>query len=186
MKVSRLYELSIGLAVIPVVRSREESLYIEAAAQAGPELSKGLDVAVGPVYLPLAMAEVHVRHNESAILVEEFLDFAELLGLELSDVLKNTLGQDDIELPVAKPDGDLKKVRLDQIRRWVVYGYINPVVMHVIVEEAHQSRLPAPNVMKITLLFAGDLVDDTRRLLEPEVRANEFQVLFTPEISLVI
>jgi hypothetical protein len=65
-------------------------------------------------------------------------------------------------------------------------GYINPMVMNILVQELHQSGGPAPNVQEIQLSPSSDPVHNSCRLFKPEMRLYVVQVLFNPKIPLVV
>jgi hypothetical protein len=117
MHIDGLDELPVRLAMIPVMRGRQDPVYPEVVRQALPEIVDGLHVVVWPVYTRVAMAEVHIRHDECAVLIQELRYLGELLGLEVARILEETLGQNDVESLVAEPDGIFKKVTLYQIGR---------------------------------------------------------------------
>jgi len=90
-----------------------------------------LHVAVRPVYTPAAMVEVNIRHDEYTAAIQELRYFGEFLSLEDPHIFKNTLGDDDVETLVIKPNWRLEEVSLDQIRRRVMYGYIDAIVLDI-------------------------------------------------------
>ena len=58
--------------------------------------------------------------------------------------------------------------------------------MYVLTQELTQGGRPAANVEKITISSSRDHVDDPCAFLQPKVRLEEFPVLRTPEILLVM
>jgi hypothetical protein len=89
-------------------------------------------------------------------------------------------------LLIAKLNGRFKEVPLKEIRRWVMDGHINPMVMNILVEELHQSSGPAPNVQEIQLSSSSDPVHNSCRLFKAEMRLYVVQVLLNPKIPLVV
>jgi hypothetical protein len=72
------------------------------------------------------------------------------LRLKPPDVFENTLGNNDVKLPRVKLDWGCKKVRLKQVWSWIVYCYIDPVVVYIFVNKPRQRLRFAP------LLRAGN------------------------------
>lgn len=132
------------------------------------------------------MTEVPVRHDECAICLQEIRYFSEFLGLKRPDILEDTLGYDNIEPLTVEPYRVLKQICFDQVRCWVMYGYVNSVVADIVVQEMLQSSRTAAKVEQIALFPAGDLVYNSRNFLEAKVRLYEFAILGTPEISLIV
>ena len=73
--------------------------------EAPAEFIERLHITVRPVYIPLAMIEINVRHYEYAALIQELRYFSELLRLELSDIFENALSYYDIESFAIELDG---------------------------------------------------------------------------------
>jgi hypothetical protein len=95
------------------------------------EVTEILHVAVRPVYIPVTMAEVNVRHDKYTAVIQELRYFGEFLVLEGPYIFKKTLGNDDVEPLVTKPNRHVGEIGLDQIRRRVMYGYIDTMVFDI-------------------------------------------------------
>src|SRR5262249_25155455 len=79
----------------------------------------------------------------------------------------------------------LEEVGFPQIRRGVMYGEVNAVVMDGRTEEADQGRGVAADVEERALAAPGEPVDDPCGLFEAMVRPTVFQVFRAPEIPLI-
>jgi hypothetical protein len=86
---------------------------------------------MGPPYLPVAMIEIPIRDNEYTTAVQETCYFAKFLRLNISHVFKHALRNDYVEFLVAESDWIFNKVRFNQIRRRVMYGNINAIVLYI-------------------------------------------------------
>ena len=95
--INSIYRFPVRLQVVPVVRCWKEPLNLEVTLETLTEIIEGLHIAVRPVYLPVAMGEVDVRRNEYAATIKEIRYFCKFLGLKVSDVFKNSLGDDYVE-----------------------------------------------------------------------------------------
>jgi hypothetical protein len=95
------------------------------------KVTECLYVAVRPVYVPVAMAEVNVRHDKYTAAIQEPRYFGEFLGLKGPYIFKETLGNDDVETLVIKPNRHVGEIGLDQIRCRVMDGYIDTVVFDI-------------------------------------------------------
>jgi hypothetical protein len=116
------------------------------------------------------MAEVNIRHDKYTAVIQELRYFGEFLGLEGPHIFKKTLGNDYVEPLVIKPNWRVDEVGLDQIRRRVMYGYIDAIVLDIWPKERHQSRRPAANIEKHSKLFSSrQPVYNSRGLLESVV-----------------
>jgi hypothetical protein len=174
------------LGVTPVMRCREVLLDGQLAGQAGPEGTGRLDVGVGPVDRRRSVIEVHVRRDEPTVLFEQVIDLGELLLLEFARVFEDSLRDDDVELLAVETDRRFQEVRLSQVRRGLVYRDVDPEVADVLLEQVLQRPGSAANVEQVTLPVTSDLVNDASALLQLIVRRGEFQVLFNPELRLLI
>ena len=116
---------------MPIVRSRKVPLNLETLRETLAEIIESLHVAVRPVYTPATVAEVRIRYDKYAVVIQELRYFSEFLGLEDPHIFKNTLGNDDVETLLIKPNWRLEEVSLDQIRRRVMYGYIDAIVLDI-------------------------------------------------------
>ena len=116
------------------------------------------------------MAEVNIRHDKYTAVIQEPRYFGEFLGLEGPHIFKKTLGNDDVETLVSKPDRRLEEIGLDQIRRRVMYGYIDTIVLDIWPKERHQSCGPAANIEKRKLFTSRQPVDDSCGLFKSIVR----------------
>jgi hypothetical protein len=67
-----------------------------------------------------------------------------------------------------------------------VYGYIDAIIVDILLEQAPQRGRPAAHIKQIALLAVCHLIYYPSRFLEPEVGPGELQVLFAPEISLIV
>src|SRR6266478_373849 len=128
MHVCSSEESAVGFPVIPVVRGRKESANLEMLREAPAKFIERLHITIRPVYIPLAMIEVNIRHYEYAALIQKLRYFSELLELEVSDIFENALGYYDIESFAVELDGRFKEVGFNQIRRRVMYSYIYTMV----------------------------------------------------------
>ena len=77
------------------------------------------------------MAEVDIRHDKYTAVIQELRDFGEFLVLEGPHIFKETLGNDDVEALAIEPNWRIDEVGLDQIRRRVMYGYIDAMVLDI-------------------------------------------------------
>ena len=71
MHVGSLPESPARLRVIPAVGSRKVPVNLEMLRETPPELVETLHVTVRPVYTPVAMAEVDIRHDKYAAVIQE-------------------------------------------------------------------------------------------------------------------
>ena len=131
MHIGCLYKFPVRLTAIPIVRSRKVPLNLEILCETLAEIIERLHVAVRPVYTPATVAEVRIRYDKYAVVIQELRYFSEFLGLEGPHIFKNTLGNDDVETLLIKPNWRLEEVSLDQIRRRVMYGYIDAIVLDI-------------------------------------------------------
>jgi hypothetical protein len=92
------------------------------------------------------MIEVYVRHDKYTTVVQELRYLGELLGLELSHIFKDALSEDDVEALIAELNRRLNEIEFDQIRRWVMYGYIDSVVLDIRLKERRQGCGPTANI----------------------------------------
>jgi hypothetical protein len=116
---------------MPIVRSRKGPLNFEILRETLAKVIESLHVAVRPVYISVAMAEVNIRHDKYTAVIQELRYFGEFLGLEGPYIFKKTLGNDDVEPLVIKPNWRVGEISLDQIRRRVMYGYIDTIVFDI-------------------------------------------------------
>jgi hypothetical protein len=116
---------------MPIVRSRKGPLNFEILRETLAKVIESLHVAVRPVYTPVTMAEVNIRHDKYTAVIQELRYFGEFLGLESPHIFKKTLGNDDVETLVIKPNWRVGEISLDQIRRRVMYGYIDTIVFDI-------------------------------------------------------
>src|ERR1700730_1526453 len=138
------------------------------------------------IYLPVAMIVIPVRHNKFTVLVQDPRYFSEFLRLEVSDIFENALGQDDVESLVAEHDWRFEKVSFDQVRRSVMYGYVNTVVLYIWCEQTHQGCRTTANIEESTLFALCEPIYNSGGLYQPIVWLAEFQVLLSPEIFLIV
>ena len=80
-----------------MVRSRKGPLNFEILCETLAKIIESLHVAVRPVYTPVTMAEVNIRHDKYSAVIQNLLHFGEFLGLEGPHIFKKTLGNDDVE-----------------------------------------------------------------------------------------
>ena len=116
---------------MPIVRSRKGPLNLEMLRETLTKIIERLHVAVRPVYTPVTMAEVNIRHDKYTAVIQELRYFGEFLGLEGPHIFKETLGDNDVETLVIEPNWRVEEVSLDQIRRRVMYGYIDTIVLDI-------------------------------------------------------
>jgi len=83
--------------------------------QAGPEVSSGLDAAVGPVVIGPAVVEVHVAGNELAMWRKEVGDLRQLTGVAVGEILEEPLGHDQVEPSLFGADRLLQNVAFGQV-----------------------------------------------------------------------
>jgi hypothetical protein len=131
MHIDCLYKFPARLTAMPIVRSRKGPLNLEILREALAKIIERLHVAVGPVYTLATMAEVRIRYDKYTVIIQELGYFSEFLRLEGPHIFKNTLGNDDIKTLVIKPNWRLEEVSFDQVRRWVMYGYIDAIVLDI-------------------------------------------------------
>jgi hypothetical protein len=138
------------------------------------KIIESLYVTVRPVYIPVAMVEVNVRHDKYTTAVQEPRYFSEFLGLKVSYILENALGKHDVEALITKPNWRLKEVSLNQIRRRVMYGYIYTVVLDIWPKERRQSCGPATNIEKRAPFTSREPVYNSCGLFEAIVGLTVF------------
>lgn len=80
------------------------------AGKAPTEITECLYVAVRPVYVGAPVTEVNVRYDEHTAAVQELRDLSKFPGLEVSHVLEDSLGDDDVECLVTEFDRRFKEV----------------------------------------------------------------------------
>ena len=129
-------EFATGFPMIPVVRGRKEPAYLEMLRETFTEIIKRLHIAVRPVYVPVAMIKVNVRDDEGTVLVQELCYLGELFRLKVSDILENSLGNDNVEHFVTEPDRCFEKISFNQIWRRIMYSYINTIVLDIRTKDA--------------------------------------------------
>src|SRR5690348_17133575 len=71
---SQRHQPATRLALVPVMGAGEPSLDLEIASEVPAEVSGRLNVAVRPVNLLMPVVKVHVRDDELAVFLENFLD----------------------------------------------------------------------------------------------------------------
>jgi len=98
---------------MPIVRSRKGPLNLEILREIVAEIIESLHVAVRPVYTPVTMVEVNIRHDKYTAVIQELRYFGEFLGLEGPHIFKKTLGNDDVETLVTEPNWRVEEVSLD-------------------------------------------------------------------------
>src|SRR5215472_16074300 len=104
----------------------------------------------------------------------------------VSHIFKNALGDDDVEALIGKRDRRLKKVDFNQVRRRVMYGYVNTVILDIRPEERPQGgRGPATNIEQRAPPAPGDPIYNSRGLLEAIVGSTVLLILLAPEIFLI-
>jgi hypothetical protein len=81
------------------------------------------------------MIEIDVRYDECAPCLQQLFYFVQLLGLESSNILENTLGDNNVKLLVVKLNWRCQKIRFKQIWSGVVYCYIHPVIIYPLVQK---------------------------------------------------
>jgi len=134
----------------------------------------------------LEFFKINVRYDESAILIQQPSYFGKFLGLEASSIFEKALREDDIESLFVEPDRRFEEVGFDQIRRRVVNGYIDTVVLYARVKQMHQGRGPATNVKQGALSGSGHPIDDMCGFFETIMGPTVVQVLFAPEVLLTV
>ena len=167
-----LTSFRLGSRVIPVVRSRKEPLNLEVLRETLTKIIESLHVTVRPVYLPVTMAEVNIRHDKYTVVIQELRYFGEFLGLKVPHILKKTLGNNDVEALVIEPNWRLKEVSFNQIRRRVMYGYIDTIVLDIWPKERHQGCGPAANIEKRASFTSRQPVYNSCGLFEAIVRST--------------
>ena len=116
---------------MPIMRSRKGPLNLEILRETLTKIIERLHVTVRPVYTPVTMAEVDIRHDKYTAVIQELRDFGEFLVLEGPHIFKETLGNNDVETLAIEPNWRVDEVSLDQIRRRVMYGYIDAIVLDI-------------------------------------------------------
>jgi len=147
---------------------------LEVLPEALAKIIESLHITVRPVYIPVTMAEVNVRHDKYTAVVQEPRYFSEFLGLKVSHIFKDTLGKDDIKALIIKPDWRLEEVGFDQIWRRVMYGYIDTVVLNIWPKERPQGRGAATNIEKRAFFASREPVYNSCGLFEAIVRPTVF------------
>ena len=112
------------------------------------------------------MAKVDIRHDKYTAVVQDPRYFSEFFGLEASHILKDALSDDDVEALVIEPDRGFKKISLNKIRRRLVYGNVNTVVLYIRLEDGRQGGGPATNIEKCASPTSRESVYNSRRLYE--------------------
>jgi hypothetical protein len=171
--------------VIPIVRSREEPENLEVLRKALPKIIEGLHVAIRKKYVRSPMAKVDIRHDKYTAVVQDPRYFSEFFGLEASRIFKDTLGDDDVEALIAKPDRRLKEIGFNKVQRGVMYGYVDAIVLYIRLEDGHQGCGSATNIEKRARSALGEPVYNSCGLFEAIVGLAVFQVLLAPEIPLM-
>src|SRR5690349_13843006 len=169
-RLRHLHEGPARLAVVPVVRSGIGTFDPEETAQFPAEIPGRLHVTVRPVDLLLPVAEVLVRQDEAAAVVEQARDLREQLRMEFPGVLEKALRRDHVEHLAAEADRFLDDVHLDEIRRRRGNGDVDAVIAHPRRHDPRQGARPAADVEQIALTPAGDAPYLPRHLAHPEVR----------------
>jgi hypothetical protein len=86
----------------------------------------------------------------------------ELLGLKVPHVLENTLGSDDIESHCAELNRTLEEVGFNQVRRGMMNGNINTIVLDIRFKQAHQGGWTAAYVKESTPFALRESVYNAR------------------------
>ena len=171
--------------MMPIVRSWKESKYLEIPHETLAKIFKRLYIAVRPVNVPVPVIEVNVRHDEYSIVVQEPCYVCKYLGLEVSHIFKNALGDSDVEALIIKFHRRFQEVSFGQIRRWVMYGYVNTIVPNIWAKESHQGCWAATNIKKHAFVVIRYFIYNSRGLLETIVWLAVPQILLAPKILLV-
>src|SRR5690348_694498 len=110
----------------------------------------------------------------------------EYLDLKVSHIFKHALGDDDVEAFIGKPDRHLKKVGFNQVRRRVVYSYVNTVILDIRPKERPQGpHGPTTNIEQHASPALRDPIYNSRGLLEAIVGSAVFYILLAPKIFLI-
>jgi hypothetical protein len=149
------------------------------------EIIERLHVAVRKIYIRGPVAKVDVRHDKYTGVVQDPRYLSKFLGLEAPHIFKNALGDDDVEALITKPDRGLKEISLDQVRRRLVYGYVDTVVLYLWPEDGHQGCRPAANIEQRARSALREPVYNSCGLFQAIVGLAVFQVLLAPEAPLV-
>jgi hypothetical protein len=131
MHIGCLYKFLARVRVMPIMRSRKGPLNLEILRETLTKIIERLHVTVRPVYTPVTMAEVDIRHDKYTAVIQELRDFGKFLVLEGPHIFKETLGNNDVETLAIEPNWRVDEVSLDQIRRRVMYGYIDAIVLDI-------------------------------------------------------
>ena len=102
--------------------------------------------------------------------------------MSVTDIFEDPLGQDNVESFVAKLYRGFAEVNLEEVRGWILYGYINAVVVYVCRKKATYVCWPSANVQKTALPASSKLVYDSYSLNQPIVWLDESEVLLSPEL----
>jgi len=125
-----------------------------------------LHVAIRKIYIRSPVAKVNVRHDKYTGAIQGPRYLSELLGLEASHILKDALGDNEVEALVTEPDRGFKEVSLNQVRRRVMYGYVDAVVLYIRPEGGHQGGGPATNIEERAPPTSRESVYNPRGLFE--------------------
>ena len=160
--------------MFPVVGGRKKSIYPEMLSEILAKIIERLNIVVRPVYMPVPMAEVNVRHDKYAAVSQEPRYFGKYLRLEASCILKDALSDYNVEALITESNGRFNEVRLDQIRRRIMYGDVNTVILDIGTKKGHQGRWAATNIEKSARFTLCDCIYNPCGFLEPIVRLAVF------------
>src|SRR5215469_7020876 len=155
-------------------------------AETGSERSQRLDITDCRVNVRLPVIEVRIGKQESTAVSQNPGDLSEFLILELSEILKDTLGYDQVEALAAEPDRPRKQVCFQQVGCRVLDGNIDSIILDICRKQRHHCRGSAADVQKRTVLSAGQMRYQPHSLFEPVPWFAEFKVLVPPEVLFVV
>jgi len=172
--------------MMPIVRGRERTVYIENRRQPRSKLVERLHIIIRRPNTRVSMIEVDVRCDECATAFQQGSYFGELLRLNLTDILKNALRYNYVKPLIAKADRSFHEIGLYKIRCWRVNRYVNPVILYVCSKHSPQSRGPAANIKKITLPVACNSIYKSGNFFQSEMRLRILKILLSPKVSFMI
>src|SRR5262245_41202147 len=113
------------------MRGRHAPVNLEIAAEAGLEVTDGLDVAVDPGNVWPAVTEVDIADDEDSARRQDLLYFRELLLLAMTYVLEEPLRQHYVEALVAEFHRAFQQVGLDEAGRGLLDRDVDAVIRDI-------------------------------------------------------
>ena len=119
------------LLLSPVVRSWKVPLDLEHLAQALTHPADRLHIVVVRPHQSSKVAEINIRHDKLAIVLQNILDFLKLLALQCTHVLQHTQSNDEIKASPVKSDWVFGEIYFPHKARGLLERYIDSVVANV-------------------------------------------------------